>query len=125
MILDTNGLSAFADGDKKLEPILARADEIAIPVIVIGEYGYGIGQSRHRLRYEKWLLEILPRIRVLTVDAATASEYAKVRRDLKQTGQPIPANDAWIAAIARQHKLPLLSRDKHFDFVPGLQRIGW
>ncbi len=125
MILDTNGLSAFADGDPKIGPILARAEEIAIPVIVLGEYRYGIGQSRHRLRYEKWLTETLTQIRVLAIDSRTASEYAKVRRDLKETGRPIPANDAWIAAIARQHKLPLISKDGHFDFVPGLQRIGW
>ena len=62
---------------------------------------------------------------MLPADSGKASEYAKVCRDLKQTGQSIPANDARIAAIARQHKLPLLSRDKHFDFVPGLRRIGW
>jgi predicted nucleic acid-binding protein len=31
----------------------------------------------------------------------------------------------WIAALARQHALPILSRDRHFDFVPGLRRIGW
>lgn len=37
----------------------------------------------------------------------------------------IPMNDLWIAAIARQHNLPVLSRDTHFDHVAGLTRIGW
>ena len=36
---------------------------------------------------------------------------------LKQSGRPLPSNDLWIAALARQHRLPLLSRDGHFDFV--------
>lgn len=34
-------------------------------------------------------------------------------------------NDLRIAAIARQHKLPIISRDTHFDHVPGITRIGW
>jgi len=36
-----------------------------------------------------------------------------------------PANDLWIAALCRQHPLPLLSRDRHFDGVNGIKRIGW
>jgi len=63
--------------------------------------------------------------RVLIVDDITAGRYAEVRNQLKQSGRPIPSNDLWIAALARQHGLPLLSRDGHFDFVCGLQRIGW
>jgi len=52
MILDTNALSGMADGDPELEPVLATANEIAIPVIVLGEYLYGIAQLRNRARYE-------------------------------------------------------------------------
>jgi predicted nucleic acid-binding protein len=61
----------------------------------------------------------------LAVDGDTADRYAEVRGELKQSGRPIPSNDLWIAALARQHALPLLSRDEHFDSVPGLRRIGW
>jgi tRNA(fMet)-specific endonuclease VapC len=49
VILDTNGLSAVAEGEAALQPILRKAVEIAIPVIVLGEYRYGISQSRHRV----------------------------------------------------------------------------
>ena len=125
MILDTNGLLAMADGDKNLEPLLQRATEIAIPVIVLGEYRYGIRQSRNRTRYERWLEEAIASCRVLVVDEGTAGQYAEVRDELKRSGRPIPGNDLWIAALARQHALPLLSRDRHFDFVPGLKRLGW
>jgi tRNA(fMet)-specific endonuclease VapC len=125
VILDTNGLSALADGDTELEPLLRRAAAIAIPVIVLGEYQYGIRRSRNRKRYERWLAEIVSSCRVLVVDEGTAEHYADVRDELKQAGRPIPGNDLWIAALARQHALPLLSRDQHFDFVPGLARVGW
>ena len=68
MILDTNGLSALADGDLTLEPILRQADGIALPVIVLGEYRYGIRQSRSRVRYERWLAEAITGFEVLSVD---------------------------------------------------------
>lgn len=125
MILDTNGLSALAEGEAALEPVLRKATLIAIPVIVLGEYRYGISQSRHRLHYERWLAEYLPNFRVLDVDELTTLSYSAVRAELKKAGTPIPSNDAWIAALCRQHSLPLLSRDRHFDAVSGLKRLAW
>jgi|SRR5271156_776249 tRNA(fMet)-specific endonuclease VapC len=125
MIVDTNGLSAIADGDPLLEPILRKAVEIAVPVIVLGEYRYGIRQSRDRQRYEHWLTESLPSYRVVDVDENTAICYAALRYELKRAGTPIPSNDVWIAALCRQHAFSLLSRDRHFDVVRGIQRIDW
>jgi len=125
VILDTNGLSALAHGESALEPILRDATEVAVPVIVLGEYRYGIGQSRDRQKYEQWLDESLGNFRILDVDEETAASYARVRMELKKAGTPIPSNDAWIAALCRQHKNSLLSRDRHFDLVAGIQRIDW
>lgn len=125
MILDTNGLSAMADGDSQLEPLLEQASEVAIPVIVLGEYRYGIRQSRNRTRYERWLSDLIVNCRLLAVDERTTEHYAEVRAELKAKGRPIPANDVWIAALTRQHALPLLSRDQHFDHVLKLERISW
>lgn len=125
MILDTNGLSALAEGDSGLKSAIRNASQLTIPVIVLGEYRYGISQSRHRTDYEEWLAEYLPRFRILDVDERTSVSYSMVRIELRKAGTPIPANDAWIAAICRQHALPLVSRDRHFDAVPGLTRISW
>jgi tRNA(fMet)-specific endonuclease VapC len=125
VILDTNGLSALADGVAELKPVFETAAVIAIPVIVLGEYRYGIRQSRNRARYETWLGRVIAACRVLIVDKGTSEAYAEVRDQLNGKGRPIPGNDLWIAALARQHGLPLLSRDQHFDLVPGLERIGW
>ncbi len=125
MILDTNGLSAVADGDPMVETALREASEVAVPVIVLGEFRYGIRRSRARVRYERWLFESIPSYRVLMVDEETAERYAQIRDELRRAGRPVPANDLWIAALARQHALPLLSRDQHFDHIPGLKRITW
>ena len=125
MILDTNGLSAVAEGESALEPILRKAAQIAIPVIVLGEYRYGISHSRKRKHYERWLAEYLPTFRILDVDERTTLSYSAVRTELKRAGTPIPSNDVWIAALCRQRSLPLLSRDRHFDAVAGIRRLEW
>lgn len=125
MILDTNALSAFIDGDTGVGEVLSHQECAAIPVIVLGEFRYGIAGSKHRRTYEKWLASHLADFEVLSVTADTAAAYAAVRVALKRAGTPIPANDAWIAALAFQHRMPVLSRDAHFDVVPGLQRIDW
>ncbi|HEX4599630.1 MAG TPA: PIN domain-containing protein [Burkholderiaceae bacterium] len=62
---------------------------------------------------------------VLAVTGQTTTSYAALRVGLKRTGRPIPANDAWIAALALQHRLPVLSRDTHFDLVAGVHRATW
>ncbi len=125
MILDTNALSAFVDGEAGVGGILRQQARAAIPVIVLGEFRYGIALSRHRSKYEAWLDEQLPNFDILAVTEETAASYAGLRVALKKAGRPIPANDAWIAALALQHGLPVLSRDGHFDAVPGLARKGW
>jgi tRNA(fMet)-specific endonuclease VapC len=125
MIVDTNALSAAADGDPEIISILARADQMAIPVIVLGEYRYGIAQSRNRTHYESWLIGLLRDCFVLDITEPTTQYYAEIILELKRKGKPIPTNDLWIAALCRQHALPLLSRDLHFDSVAGIKRAGW
>jgi tRNA(fMet)-specific endonuclease VapC len=125
LILDTNALSAIADGEPSAMELAAGADRIAVPVIVLGEYRMGIAQSRHRATYESWLREWIAAVTVLDIDDRTTHSYSAIGLELKKKGKPIPTNDLWIAALCRQHSLPLLSRDRHFDLVPGLRRFDW
>jgi tRNA(fMet)-specific endonuclease VapC len=125
VILDTNGLSALADGDQALEPILRQAAQLAVPVIALGEFRYGIAQSRHRVFYLRWLAEYMRGFRTLDIDEGTTIPYGAIRAELKIAGTPIPANDLWIAALCRQHSMPLISRDRHFDAVSGITRVSW
>ncbi len=45
--------------------------------------------------------------------------------ELKQKGRPLPDNNIWIAALARQHNLTVISRDLHFDVIDGIRRMSW
>jgi tRNA(fMet)-specific endonuclease VapC len=125
VILDTNALSAYLDSRPQVVEIVSGVRELAIPVIVAGEFAFGIAQSRYREAYEKSLRRMLDRCTVLDIGIETARHYAAIRLELKGAGTPIPANDVWIAALSRQHSMPVLSRDSHFDLVGGLRRRTW
>lgn len=125
MIVDTNALSAWRDGDGDLLQVMALAPLLALPVIAIGEYRYGAIKSSQRPLIESWLNQIIRTIRVLSVSVETTESYAGVRSMLDRKGSPIPSNDMWIAALALQHRLPIISRDAHFDVVDGITRVSW
>ena len=125
MILDTNAISALAGRDLDLINRLENVSRIYVTLISLGEYQFGILGSSHKLVLERWLDAFLERAAILSPTRETVPHYAAIRHDLKQSGTPIPANDVWIAALTRQHNLPLLSKDLHFDKVDQLQRLGW
>lgn len=125
MILDTNALSALSEGDEKLRRALHGHALIMVPVVVLGEFEFGIQRSRRKAHYEEWLDNNLGVIEVLGLGRETARCYAKIRGELKEAGKPIPSNDLWIAALAREYGLPVVTRDGHFRLVQGLQTVSW
>ena len=84
MILDTNAVSAVADNQAAAVRLFSSAASIELPAIVLGEYRFGISQSRRRKQYEKWLEELIAATRVLPVDEETTGHYAQVRSELKK-----------------------------------------
>ena len=125
MILDTNAVSALLRGDTALAALLEPAERHHLPVIVIGEYRYGLLRSRYRKTLQAILETLIRESLVLRVDETTTVYYAAVRNELREAGRPIPENDVWIAALARQHDQPIVSRDEHFDEIADTERLGW
>lgn len=125
MILDTNALSAWAEGDQAIRPALLSAAKLVVPAVVLGEFDFGIRQSRHFRRYTTWLENNLPYTEIAIVDEETARLYGEIRLLLKKAGTPVPVNDTWIAAAALQFDLPVLSRDGHFDAIKSIRRVMW
>jgi len=125
MILDTNAVSAILAGDTLLEAILPAGKRQHLPVIVIGEYLFGMLGSKRRKKLEMGFGLLESQSIVVPSDRATAGIYAAIRHGLILKGRPIPENDLWIAALARQHSLEIVSQDSHFDQVEGIRRISW
>jgi len=125
VIVGTTAVSAILCGDKLIQACLSAATRQHVPVIVIGVYEYGMLGSKQRSKMERDFRILESQSIVLPTDRKTADAYAAIRHELKLRGRPIPENDVWIAALARQHSLEVVSRDAHFDVVQGLRRVDW
>lgn len=126
MILDTNAVSALLAGrDESLQRILEAVDQHHLPLPVIAEYQFGLLRLPRPQRLQALFRQLEAASIVLLPDRVTADIYAVVRQELRTKGRPIPENDIWIAALARQFDLQIVSQDGHFDAVSNLDRIGW
>ena len=124
MILDTNAVSDWWLGTPSLVEIIKQSSALHLPVPVLAEYQFGILKSNRREKMQAWFDEAKRLSTLLPANADTAPIYAEIRRDLEARGKKIPMNDLWIAAIARQHNLSIISRDVHFDLVEGVKRVA-
>lgn len=123
--LDTNRYADFCRGETDVVEMVAHAEKIYFPFIVLGELRAGFQAGTRALQNERHLVRFLnsPRVNLLFPDDQTTYYYGSVFAQLRKQGTPIPTNDIWIAALILQHDLLLFARDKHFDVLPQLARI--
>jgi tRNA(fMet)-specific endonuclease VapC len=123
-LLDTNVVIARLKNDSSVIKMLRSAQSIAIPAGAVCERFYGAEKSGRVSANLKQVEEFLVGRTILVCDLETAREYGRVAQKLRTKGRPIRHNDVWIAAVALQHKLTVLSKDAHFNDVDGLVQ-GW
>lgn len=58
---------------------------------------------------------------ILNIGIATAKIYGVMKNRLRAKGKPIPENDIWIASIAKEHRLTVLTRDHHFQYIVDIK----
>ena len=124
-LLDTNIIIRLFTGDSAIQEKMLNGDNLFLPSPAIGELYYGaqksgkVAENLHRTNtfVENHIL--------LSCDLETAQWYGIIKNQLRRKGRPIPNNDIWIAAIAMQHDLILVTRDSHFDEVESLQTERW
>lgn len=124
-LLDTNVVIALFAKDASIHERLAHAEEVFIPSIAVGEMYFGAYKSskvsENLERIESFVLGNT----VLSCTAETAKKYGAIKTRLREKGQPIPENDIWIAAIAQQFDITLVSRDMHFNAISELKIETW
>jgi tRNA(fMet)-specific endonuclease VapC len=124
-LLDTNIVVALFKDDPAVHERLSERPRVLVSTVVLGELYYGAQKSTRLSNNLREINRLLTRVAVLKNDGLTAYEYGLIRNELCSKGRPIPENDVWIAAAARQHGLTLISRDQHFSEVEGLQWEKW
>jgi len=122
--LDTNIIIALFAENPVVHEQIANASEVFVPCIAIGELYFGAYKSLKASDNIARIDEFALTSAVLSCDTGTAKRYGEIKNLLKKRGQPIPENDIWVAAIARQYDLVLITEDAHFDMIEDLQVVG-
>jgi len=124
-LLDTNIIIALLKGESLIAEKIDKAENIYIPVIVIGELYYGSLYSSSSKKNFEVVERLARRYNVLQIDEAAARSYGSIKTVLRKKGTPIPENDIWIAALAQHHELIIVTRDKHFREVESVHIENW
>ena len=124
-LLDTNIVIRIFGRDKQVLKKVENSKKVFVPSIVVGELFYGAYNSAKINENITQIEKLQDETPILYDTYALAKEYGKIKAELKRAGTPIPENDIWIAAFARQHGLTLSSNDGHFDYVQNLKLARW
>ncbi len=123
IILDTNAYSELWRGDKDVLKVLEEADVVYASIFVLGELYAGFkGGTKEKVN--KAILKSFlakPTLHILSASEETATIFSEIKHSLKETGNPIPINDVWIAAHTVETGSLLVTYDAHFRKVPGLR----
>jgi len=119
-LLDTNVIVALFADEAAVKSQLSAAGEVFVPSVAIGELCYGARKSMRVVENLARIDEFASHSVVLGCDTETARQYGEIKNKLRLKGHPIPENDIWIAAIALQYDLTLLTHDAHFAEIEGL-----
>lgn len=124
-LIDTVAAIAHLKGDVAFHAALDPQATLSIPIIVLGELYSGAENSAQVEGNIQKIVEMVRACELLLCDAQTARQYARISQQLRRKGRPIPQNDMWIAALAIQHGLTLVTRDAHFNHIEGLLLQTW
>lgn len=124
-LIDTSAYSAFNRGDERLKPWFVTSNILVVPHIVIGELRAGFVSGTRLNENERLLQKFLdaPNVTPLGLSDETTKSFAKVYLQLRRSGTPIGTNDLWIASMAIELDLPLITLDKDFSHVKGLKLV--
>ena len=122
VVLDTSAYSEMRAGHEEVLDSIAAAEMVLMPVTVIGEleaaFEFGRRSRENRSILEEFLAE--PFVVTLGVTARVARTYGRHFARLRRAGTPIPVNDLWIAAETLDCGGHLLTFDRHFERIDGL-----
>lgn len=124
-LLDTNIVIEIFDGNKNIADNLNAVTEFYISSVVLGELYIGVNRVTNKAKHLKKLNDFLKLCTVLDTDSITAKYYGETVTMLYKKGKPVPTNDIWIAAVALQYDLTIITRDKHFHEINGLKTKAW
>lgn len=126
LLIDSNPFIDFCSGHEEVIETFEKAETLVVPFVVLAEIRDGAALTRRGGEQVALLQELLqqPGVRTAHISDATAHHYASIYQSLRRKGTPIPTNDIWIAALAVEHGLVLYTRDRHFNHIASVPKMG-
>ncbi len=107
-IADTSAIIGLIRRNPRVEERV-KGKKFAITFVTSAEIFLGILKAEKQTAAEERCREVLEGCQVFQDSEMTPALYAYIYHNLERRGQMIPVNDIWIAAIAIQAGLPLIS----------------
>jgi hypothetical protein len=117
-ILDTSVFIAHEQGRPLVVDRLP--DESAVSVVTLAELEFGVhmaGADDVRAQRLRTLRAVQTTYVALPIDEAVSSSFAELVATARRSGARPRIQDAWIAATARVHGVPVVTQDRDFDDV--------
>jgi len=92
---------------------------------VLCELEVGIQQTPNPNDNRRRLAQLLRHVRLWPLDTETTLLYGTVYLELRRQGRVLSQVDIMLAALARQHKLIVLTTDRDFEAVSDLAVENW
>lgn len=121
-LADTSAFIALEQGRPLRRPL---PNQLAVSFVTIAELISGLLHATTPAEQDRRLRTLLQanRLPPLRVDGQVAHAWADLRASLRESKRRLGTNDAWIAATAIAHGLPLATQDEDYDDIPGLEVI--
>ncbi|HMF35682.1 MAG TPA: type II toxin-antitoxin system VapC family toxin [Isosphaeraceae bacterium] len=128
-LLDCNHLSASL---RRVSPVRERIHQgrraghrfiSCYPVLC--ELEVGIQQTPNPDDNRRRLAQLLRHVRLWPLDTETTRLYGAVYLELRRQGRVLSQVDIMLAALARQHKLIVLTTDRDFEALANLAVENW
>ncbi len=99
---------------------------IGISTITLAELEYGAANSSRSAEAQAALLGFILPFEILDFSYNAASFYGRIRKELKDKGQPISDMDMLIAAVAMANELiAVTNNEEEFRRISGLKIENW
>lgn len=122
-IADTSAIIGVEAG--RIEARDLRQFQLSVSAITVGELEAGVAcadAATWQLR-ARTLLQVLTALPVVAADRRVAGAYGTVAGRLRAADASVGYHDAWIAATAVAEGLPVVTQDRDFLRVDGLEVV--
>jgi len=114
ILLDTSIIIEIISGNKNVADKIGAYENIYINTVALGELYTGIYRVVSKTKQLNQIKDLIELCEILIIDEKTSDIYGNLQASLYKKGRPLPTNDIWIAATAKQYDIPIATNDKHF-----------